>query len=251
MLLVKEIHVNGVIDPSLSGLIAGDELSWRTLDDSVIIDLFFEGLCIIESVEIGFWAMCFAESIRLFYWSTESSHGPCWTLLSTEADAISSGNIDRTVSFTCMRAGTDRLRIEMSRGHVDEFFHRYRIGVRSLKCEGVKVKSITPSSSQAASRVRANTSPAYMRVSRSSSRMIRDSVFQFPDGFAVLDAISQTASSPWRILSAKSKHSERLRETVGDKYIRNQDRYLLRPLGSASQLSLPSRSDILRLSTTL
>lgn len=244
---IKEIHVNGELAPELLHLFRIQTLPWRSLDDSVTITIYLDSFCTLSSFGFQFWAMCHADSVRIAYGSITASGDCSWVSLPSDAIKLSESVINRTVDVVKPGFACDRIRIEMSHGHLDGFFHRYHIGIKRMNIEATHLSRATPDPIvEEGSKVVQLTAPISIKPTPMTSgrrTMRRDPLFVFPQAAGVFAALYQRRTSPWQLLSAKSRHKEKIRERLSQP---PEERYLLPRLGTPTNSSLPSRGDVLR-----
>ena len=244
---IKEIHVNGELAPELLHLFRVQTVPWRSLDDSVTITIYLDSFCTLSSFGLQFWAMCHADSVRISYGSNTGSGDCSWVFLPSDAMKCSANVINRTVEVVKSGFACDRIRIEMSHGHLDEFFHRYHIGIKRMSIEATPISRVTPDAIvEEVSKVVPLTAPISIKPTPKTSgrrTMRRDPLFVFPQAVDVFAALYQRCASPWQLLSVKSRHREKIRERLSQP---PDERYLLPRLGTPTHSSLPSRGDVLR-----
>lgn len=240
---VKEIYVDGALDPDLKLCLLPEGHLWRWLQDSVSLSFLLDTLHVIESIEIHFWAISHADAIELLYEGTEGTK-ELFQRVSPQIE--NSGNVGRVLRFSCPLTPVQRFTIRLSGGHLDPFFYRYRIGIRRLKIgkhRVAKPENMVASTKAAYERLDHPLSEE-KQLSKQTIRRNPKSKYTLPEARVVMDALSQSDRSPWKILSGKTS----LGETSG---IQKSMRYILPRLASASMASLPSRQDILSRCHTL
>ena len=241
---VQEILVDGKPDQQLMSLVDGNGEVWRSLDDCVTITLAFAGMSVIRSMYLEFWAVCHADSIRVYYDGQTHGSESSWQILGGEGDCVIEGSVNRRIFLQDIGVTTRKLKIELSHGHLDTFSRRYRLGLKNVEIGGYPATPLDadsePTFIDTNKPVPVNeiyTPGTVKRVRR------RDPLFVFPAADVVMAAILQTGTSPWRLLSGKSNHKQKLVGKLGEK----PRLYILPRLGIPSLTSIPSRSDILRL----
>lgn len=234
---VKEILVNGASDSKLREMVEGKPGPWLTVNDPVDVDIFFDGVFVVEDIYIQFWALSFPDKIVCFLDGEVERQNSSWISLG-KPDSISRG-VDMEVAYSGIKREAYRIRLSLSGGQADRFYHRYMIGVKELRLT-VSERAVPIVSEPVPS------AGAQEEIDTKKELAIRhDRLFLFPQFPQVLQALYQTSKSPWRILSLKSRHAERMLERgLCEEFV---GKHVLRPYTSPCGTSVPSRTDMLEL----
>ena len=237
MNFVKEIYVDGALNETLRFQEGSSRSPWMTSKDSAQILFVFEQVVQVSSIRLQFWVLSYSDEITV-HLEIPSGIKHEWKSVFTLNVAGEPPALNRVVDISGPLEPATGLRIDLRGGHPDPFYQRYRIGLKHLSLDARASKVPDPETSTTTD----IKQPSYEGTALKGDRKRRAPLYAFPDAAVVLKAVDQTERSPWRILTAKSRHKEKLE----GRSMNNKDlgMHLLPRFTTPSKWTIPSSADI-------
>jgi hypothetical protein len=243
---VKEIHVNGEPSKDLHDITRGVNALWRTMDDPIEVVVLFEDVVEISRIEVDFWVTCVPKKLHIYTDREVGRDKMTWAIRATEKAAMVFGVVNPTMRFEGPFPPTSRLQMCFSGGQLDPFYRLYRYGMRRLTISGSKLPKDEEPSQKLSALVPSSTKSldSLDKLLRVSKKMVSP-LYAFPDSRTVFSAIQQRRESPWKLLSYKSRHKQKLEERLKQKD--SKPRFLLPRFYPPISNSIPSLEQFNRL----